>query len=487
LREKFQGDIHRLNAAYGTAFWSQEYNDFDEIPTPLPTITTHNPALRLDWERYRAHVITRYMDFQVGLLRELDPDTPVLHDFPGGGLRGRVNYDQIAKNLDIVAYNNYPVWGGQREPLPPHEIAFALDHIRGLKGKFWVTEAILGAQGHEITGFLPRPGQAKLWSYQAMARGCESLLYFRYRGATRGAEQFCYGVVNADDRKGRRFQEAQSFFREIRQYAPQLTAPIKAQAAFLYDFDALASLRIQRQSTLLDPVEEAQRLYKYLYDQNLPVDILPADRDLTGYRLAVLPLLTVTDPELVQRCEAFVRSGGILVLTYRTAVKDRDNNLVLGEKLPVGFTDLTGAFVEETESLQEREVFPLVGEGDFRDKSGRGGVFRDLLTPETAQVLYRYGDQFYRDYAAVTRNAYGAGAVYYIGCSPDDETVEAIMAHVCREAGLVGVPSPDGVEVAVRGEPGDQIRLVLNHNDHEVDFEGETLAPFACRVGRWQP
>ena len=52
LRRKFGSDIHALNEAYGTAFWSQEYNDFDEIPLPLPTITTHNPALRMDWERF---------------------------------------------------------------------------------------------------------------------------------------------------------------------------------------------------------------------------------------------------------------------------------------------------------------------------------------------------------------------------------------------------------------------------------------------------
>ena len=89
----------------------------------------------------------------------------------------------MAKHLDVAAYNNYPVWGGQREPLPPNEIAFGLDYIRGLKRQnFWITEAIMGAQGHDITGFLPRPNQAKMWACQAMARGCESLFFFRYRG-----------------------------------------------------------------------------------------------------------------------------------------------------------------------------------------------------------------------------------------------------------------------------------------------------------------
>ena len=44
-----------------------------------------------------------------------------------------------------------------------------------------------------------------MWSYQSMAHGADSLMYFRYRGATKGAEQFCYGVIDADNVKRRSF------------------------------------------------------------------------------------------------------------------------------------------------------------------------------------------------------------------------------------------------------------------------------------------
>ena len=65
LRQKFGGDIRALNEAYGTTFWSQEYNDFDEIPLPARTITTHNPALRLDWERFRSESILKFASVPV--------------------------------------------------------------------------------------------------------------------------------------------------------------------------------------------------------------------------------------------------------------------------------------------------------------------------------------------------------------------------------------------------------------------------------------
>ena len=481
LRDKFGGDVHRLNKTYGTAFWSQEYNDFDEIPLPAPTITTHNPALRLDWERFRSKSLCDFLDFQARLIREIDPQAVIIHDFPGGGLDKHVDYSQAAKCLDTATYNNYPVWGGQKEPLPPHETAFALDHIRGLKRKnFWITEAIMGAQGHDVTGYLPRPGQAKLWSWQGMAHGCESLLYFRYRGAAKGAEQFCYGILDADNRRGRKFREVQSFFREVPQYAQALEAPIHSDVAIVYDYDSLASFRIQRQSLLLDCPGEMKKLYKAFYDRNISVDVIPAEADLTGYQIVLLPQLTVMKPEFQAKAERFVREGGTLVLTYRTGVKDPDNNLFFGEVLPVGYAGLAGVTVAETESLQEQNAFPVVGEGAFAGADGYGGVFRDMLEVRDAEVLYRYGDSFYREFAAATRKRQGPGAVYYLGCSLDEGTISRLAETILAERGIEAIPSPEGVEIVTRGGAGQKIRMLMNHNAFEAEALGITLPPYGC-------
>nr|WP_325213045.1 beta-galactosidase [uncultured Oscillibacter sp.] len=483
LRDKFGGDIHRLNEAYGTAFWSQEYNGFDEIPLPAPTITTHNPALRLDWERFRSKSLCDFLDFQARLIRELDPRAVIIHDFPGGGLDKSVDYSQAAKCLDVAAYNNYPVWGGQKQPLPPHEIAFALDHIRGLKRRnFWITEAIMGAQGHDVTGYLPRPNQAKLWSWQSMAHGCESLLYFRYRGAAKGAEQFCYGILDADNRKGRKFYEVQSFFREVPRYAQALESPIHSDVAIIYDYDSLASFRIQRQSFLLDCPGEMKKLYKAFYDVNVPVDIIPAEADLDGYKVVLLPYLTIVKREFLAKAERFVREGGTLVLTCRTGVKDPDNNLFFGEVLPVGYTRLAGVTVAETESLQDENAFPVVGEGAFSGTGGHGGVFRDLLEVQDAEVLYRYGDRFYTGFAAVTRKRHSTGAVYYLGCSLDEKTTAGLMETILADCQIETVPSPDGVEIVTRGGGGQRIRMLMNHNAYEAEALGVKLPPYGCVI-----
>ena len=483
LKEKFHGNIGSLNDAYGTVFWSQTYNDFGEIPLPARTITTHNPALRLDWERFRSESIVKFAAFQARLLREIIPGVVVIHDFPGGGLGKHADYSAVSKHLDVAAYNNYPVWGGQPEPLPPNEIAFGLDYIRGLKQRnFWITEAIMGAQGHDITGFSPRPNQAKMWAYQAMARGCESLFFFRYRGATKGAEQFCYGILDPDNVKRRKFYEVQSFFRDIRQYASQLETPITSQVAIVYDYDSLAAFRIQRQSVLLDCEAEMKKYHKFFYDRNVPVDVIPADRDLTGYQVVILPQMIIAKPDFQRKLRDFAQRGGTVVLTYRDFVKDPDNNLVLGKQLPIDFTDFAGVCVAETESLQEGQKFPVTGEGNFAGVQGQGGIFRDMLEVHGADVLLRYHDAFYQEFAAVTRKAQKDGWVYYLGCGLEKSVLDKILEAISVQQNLSLEASAAGVEVICRGTGEGRMRMVINHNPQEAVYDDRSVAPFQCCV-----
>ena len=483
LRNKFGGDIEKLNDTYGTTFWSQEYNSFDEIPIPTETITTHNPALRLDWERFRSKSIIDFSDFQIKLIKSILPNATVIHDFPGGGLGKHVDYSKLAASLDRTAYNNYPVWGGQKEPIAPHETAFALDYIRGLKGEnFWITEAIMGAQGHDVTGFLPRPNQAKMWSYQSMAHGCESLMYFRYRGASKGAEQFCYGIIDADNVKRRKFYEVQSFFNDISNYKNALSSPIKNDVAIMYDYDSLASFRIQSQSILLDCQKEMEKFYKAFFDKNVGVDIIPEYRALDGYKILIVPQMIITKPETERKIKEFAENGGTVIMTYRCAVKDCDNNIPFGKTMPVNYNDETGITVVETESLQKYDAFPLTGCGDFAGITGKGGIFRDMIETVDAEILFKYGDEFYSDFAAVTRKRNAKGAFYYIGCGLNEELTKMLTDTVMREHRIETTPSPDGVEVVSRGTGSDKIRMIINHNAKKTEFGSLTLAPFECKI-----
>lgn len=483
LEQKWGGDIDLLNDTYGTTFWSQEYNSFDEIPTPMETITTHNPALRLDWERFRSKIAVDFLDWQVELIREIAPEAHIIHDFEGGGLTKHIDFSKVAKSIDTVAYNNYPVWGGQREPLEPHQVGFALDYIRGLKNQnFWITEAIMGAQGHDVTGYSPRPNQAKTWSYQGFAHGCDSMMYFRYRGATKGAEQFCYGVLDADNVKRRKFYEVQSCFKEMMDNREAMETPMKSDVAIVYDYDSVAAFRIQKQSFLLDPPAEMEKLYKAFYDVNVPCDVIPEDAPIDGYKVVMLSQMIIGKPEMEAKIKEFVKAGGTAVLTYRSFVKDEHNNLTFGELVPVGFADFCGITMVETESLQEGQNFPIAGEGVMTGQSGIGGIYREMLEVTDAEVLYRYGDMFYDGFAAVTRKQQGEGTIYYIGCGVDEATLNNIMDGIMADKAIESEPSEPGVEIAYRGCGDNRVRMVMNFNGHEVRDGENVLAPYESRI-----
>ena len=482
LKHKYENNIQQLNETYGTKFWSQEYNDFTEIPLPKPTITTHNPSLRMDYELFRSESIEKFAKLQYECIKAIVPHATVIHDFPGGGLNKHCDYSKVAKaGMDIVAYNNYPVWGGQKEPIKPYEIAFVLDYMRGLKQQnFWITEAIMGAQGHDVTGYLPRPNQAKLWSYQGMAHGCESLLYFRYRGFTKGAEQFCYGILDADNQKKRRYEETKSFFHDVKKYKEFWEQPVKSKVCILYDYQSAAAFRIQKQSILMNYEEQLKQFYQPLFERNVSVDVLPIEADFMCYDVVIAPSMIVWTEERNIRMKEYVQKGGHLILSFRHGVKDANNNLTLNEELPVRSTDLIGAAVWETESLQDYEAFELKGQYKMDSVQGRGGVFRDMLKINDAKVLFSYTDHFYKEYAAVVENSFGAGQVYYVGCHMEQKLMLALIDYVLKNAGVETIDSPQGVEVFTRTMTKRILKVVMNHNEYPVQYGCLKLEPFEC-------
>lgn len=484
LRKTYNNDIDKLNEIWGTRFWSQTYNDFEEIPIPAKTITTHNPSLRMEWERFRSLSVENYAKFQVEILKEiLGEDSVIIHDFSGGYFDKSFDFSKVAKHIDVVAYNNYPVWGGQKEPIPPHEIACGLDFMRGAKRQnFWITEAIMGAQGHDVIGYLPRPNQAKMWSYQAMAHGCNSLMYFRYRGATKGAEQYCYGIIDQDNRKRRKFYEVQDFFKDMKENEHIINSEIKSEVAVIYDYESMASFRIQRQSFLMDYKKEVYRLYRPFYENNINIDVIPSDVEFSDYKVLLIPTMIVFKPEVQEKIEEFVKNGGKVVFSFRTAIKDYYNNLTLGELNPSFYNELIGGFVEEVESLQECQDVKIKGINNFEGIEGTGYVFRDMLKTTTAESLFMYDDEFYNELSAITLNKYGDGEAYYIGTGVDNNIMNIIAKKILSEANIEVIESEDGIEVVKRKVNNEEYYFIMNHTALTKEFNGICLSAYESKL-----
>lgn len=489
LSEKFNGSIDALNQTYGTIFWGQTYNGFDEIPMPTATITTHNPALRLDWARFRSHSLNQFAIRQIELIKSLrGAHQQVTHNLFGGFFNVACNQNVMAEHLDFVSYDNYPVWGGLQAPIPPAQIAMTLDYMRGLKRQnFWIVEELMGAQGHNDIGYLPRPNQAKMWAYQAMARGCENMLFFRWRGMDRGAEQFCLGIIDADNQDSRKYQEVKSFMADVVQHEAALTQPIQAEVAVLYDYDNMQSWKIQQQSSAFDFTTELMRLYTPFHDANVMTDVISVHKDFSGYKVVVLPAMQIMDESLVARLKAYVANGGVLVLGFRAGIKNRDNNIQLMQTAPVGLTDMLGIRVAESEALGMGQSAPVVSVSDAQHTSV-AHVWRDLVQVDTATVLYRYDDPLYDQFACVTTHDYGQGVAYYVGAGVDAIVLADVVERVCAKQGIVQRPLLQGVELVERGMMDFGVTtLLMNHTADVVDLSGvsahvKTLKPYEAMI-----
>lgn len=484
LKSKY-GNIELLNDTYGTVFWGQTYNSFEEVPMPIPTITTHNPSLKLDWARFRSESLNAFAREQIDMVRSLKGShQQITHNLFGGFFDRKYDQNPLSSLLDVVSYDNYPVWGGLREPLEPGHIAMTLDYQYGLKQQpYWIMEQLMGAQGHDVIGYRPRPGQGRLWSWQAMARGCESLLYFRDRTMNKGQEQYCQGLIDADNRKGEKYQEAKQFFGEVSAILPKLKPLKKSSVAVVYHYDNIRSWHEQPQSESFDFTNELLRMYLPFHDLNIPVDVISIEKDWSDYRVVLLPVQQLMDGALQSKMTNFVASGGILMASFRLGIKDFDNNLFLGDVVPAGLNQLFGIEVTGYESLHSDYIVPV--------QSLLGGmtnctVWRDLVVPKNAEGLSFYQDAPFTQFAALTRNTYGKGTAYYIAGGLERDYLKELIKTQIAPAALLEIEStPTGVEWVKReGLDNTTYHILLNHNAHSVSVKDVELAPYDVKIVR---
>ncbi|MDF2545424.1 MAG: beta-galactosidase [Anaerosolibacter sp.] len=487
LEAKYQ-DIDQLNEVYGTIFWGQTYNGFEEIPMPQPTITTHNPTLQLDWARFRSFSINDYGKLQIDLVRSLKgTDQEITHNFYGGFFEKAYDQNIMSEHLDFVSYDNYPVWGGLKEPLKPGHIAMTHDYVRGLKNRnYWIVEELMGAQGHNVIGYLPRPNQAKMWAYQAMAHGCENMLFFRWRGMTRGAEQFCLGIIDQDNEDGRKYQEVKSFMKDVVNHGTVIKSEIQSDIAVLYDYDNIWSWYNQQQSSAFNFTDELVRLYMPFYTLNTHMDVISIRKDFSKYKVILIPVMQIIDEDLSLRLETFVQNGGTIIFSFRSGIKDRNNNIHFGQVFPCKIRQMAGIRVKEGESLQLDQMVEIVGEGRYDGNKGNCMVWRDLIIPETAKVLYRYNDQFYKENACITENQYGRGSVYYVGGGVNEEVLEEIAKEIVQARSIPWIDSPKGLEVYKRDLNGAEWLFINNHTDREIMYEGMQIEAYGSKIVKGQ-
>jgi beta-galactosidase len=464
--EKRYGSLDELNRKWGTVFWSHVYNDWSEIPAPLKTGMSPNPGLALDYYRFSSDSYVRYQKLVVDILREKCPHHFLTHNFMGFGF-GQLNYFDLADDLDLVAYDIYPrmQWNMAAE-VDPGSNALGHDTMRGLKRKnHWVMEQQSGPGGWEVVSVAPRPGEIRLWAYQSIAHGADGVVFFRWRTALFGTEEYWHGILDHHAIPGRRYEEVKRMGRELLQAGERIHgSETRAPVAFLNDYDARWAFQIQANNPQFEYPRHFQQLYNAFYRHNTGIDVVGAHQDLSGYRVVVAPALHVVTPEMVENLRRYVEGGGTLLLTARSGVKNLAND-VIAKPLPGLLSDLAGVLVEEYDSyapgMSNPLRFCLPG---CEDVQVSAEIWADVLRPTTAEPVAFYTEEFYADRAAITVNQYGEGRVIYTGTLGGAALFDVLAKWTLSESGVKPLlPVPDGVEVTARWQNGSRLLFVLNH------------------------
>jgi len=463
LRARY-GTLETLNRCWGTVFWSHEYTAWEQIPVPLANAVISNPGLDLDFRRFMSAAYAAFQQEQIAILRQVCPGQFITHNFMGFRY-DRLDYFDLAQPLDLVTWDNYPRGFWSSEATSPAQLALSHATMRGLKQRnFWVMEAQSGITGWQTMAATPRPGEIRLWAYQAIAHGADGIVFFRWRTARFGAEQFWHGILDHDGRPRRRYDEIAVLGRELQRIAPALEGTeSRAEAAILLSYDSRFAFQIQPNNVSFDYSAHLSDYYAGLHRRHIAADIVGPGANLAGYRLLIVPALYVLPDDLAAKLEAFAESGGTVIVTPRSGVKDI-HNTVVDQPLPGLLSALCGVTVEEYDPLYPGASNPLQA-ASGSGITGAATVWCDILAPETAAVLATYGEDFYAGRPAVTVNRYGRGQVFYVGTVGDRRLVDSVLTQALGVAGLrPPLEAPDDVEVVLRWQGDQPLIFALNHS-----------------------
>ncbi|HUW39777.1 MAG TPA: beta-galactosidase [Rectinemataceae bacterium] len=489
------GGVDAMNESWGNVFWGTSYARFDQVPVPRKQpASTFNPSLLLDYDRFMSDSAVGFAEAQIDILRpRLGPGCFVTTNLFPPPLSLAIDMERLTRKMDFASWDNYPVWGEQDEPYPYQFQSFVESYIRGLHGgrPFTVMEEFSGIQGNVCLGHLPPERQAALWTNQAIARGANRIVYFRWRTAPYGQEQLCYGLFDTDDEETERSRVLAENLREASPaFAPFASTPFESRACLLYSKDNARLLREQYLSEGLyfAAADWAQAGYDLelatwfapFVAFNVNADVKSVDSvDLDDYALLSLPLYQMADPAFALRLDAWVRSGGTLVLGYRSGTRDV-RNWNIGEPLPGAFAEMAGLRVRRFESLNKGKVGIRIGL-----LPAKGGVWADILEPTTAKAVAFYRDRgkFYDGSPCAAVNAHGKGRVWYLGTSLDPAGIFLLYRRILKEAGMKPRFLGNGVEmVERRTESGSLVRVVLNHTPRPRRALGRRIPAYGWTV-----
>lgn len=464
LRDRY-ATLAELNDAWGTAFWSQHYSDWDEITPPRVALTHRNPGRQLDFERFSSDALRDYLRAESAVLAEVAPSIPRTTNFMVTEVFPSIDYSTWVDDVDFISNDHYlrPGDGGR------DELSFSANLTGNLAlGRPWfLMEHATSAVNWRDVNTAKRPGELARDALTHVGHGADAVCFFQWRQSRAGGERYHSAMVPHAGEDSRVFRDVAALGRTLAELAPITGSErLPARIAILFDWESWwVAERDSHPSNRLRYREEALAWYTALLDLGVRADVIPVGSSFDDYEVVIAPMLHVVPDALRRRLEAFAHAGGELIVTCFSGIVDEHDRVWLGG-YPGALRGLLGITVEEFVPL-------LPGEQILLSSGAIATVWTERLrvADVEVEVLASYVGGDLDGSPAVTRRALHRGGATYVSADLGAAGIRALLEE--RSAAvpaLAGDPrAADGrLEVVVRADAASEFAFLINRGDVEV-------------------
>ena len=511
--ERKYGTIGALNQAWGTTFWGQEMNDFDEVLIPrfMGADSMVNPGQKLDFERFGNDMLLDFYKAERDAIAEICPDKPFTTNFMVSTDQCCMDYADWANEVNFVSNDHYFHEGGEMH-LDELACSDALMDSFALGKPWYVMEHSTSAVQWKPLNMRKRKGETVRDSLAHVAMGADAINFFQWRASAFGAESFHSAMVphaGEDTKLFRQVCELGETLRTLADAGVQGSELERSDTAILFSAESEWATRSETLPSMkLNHWHDVRDWYRAFLDAGTRADIMPLKYDWSDYKTVVLPTVLMLSAVDTRRLADFAAAGGRVVVGYATGLIDENFHTWLGGYPGAGnglLRDMLGIRGEEFNILGsgvegEPEAIRLGAGGEvaLEDAAALNGATTRLwqndvtVTGDRTQVLAMYAgeeaDEWELDgMAAVTRNPYGAGEAYFVGCDLDvADLTKLIRTYLAAPAQSQQSQANTDVLHTVRKSADAAFDFYLPRGKKEVELqgvEGEPVVLFQTERG----
>lgn len=511
--ERKYGTIDALNQAWGTTFWGQEMNSFDEVLIPrfMGADSMVNPGQKLDFERFGNDMLLDFYKAERDAIAEICPDKPFTTNFMVSTDQCCMDYADWANEVNFVSNDHYFHEGGEMH-LDELACSDALMDSFALGKPWYVMEHSTSAVQWKPLNMRKRKGETVRDSLAHVAMGADAINFFQWRASAFGAESFHSAMVphaGEDTKLFRQVCELGETLRTLADAGVQGSELERSDTAILFSAESEWATRSETLPSMkLNHWHDVRDWYRAFLNAGSRADIVPLKYDWSDYKTVVLPTVLMLSAADTQRLADFAAAGGRVVVGYATGLIDENFHTWLGGYPGAGdglLRDMLGIRGEEFNILGsgvegEPEAIRLGAGGEvaLEDAAALNGATTRLwqndvtVTGDRTQVLAMYAgeeaDEWELDgMAAVTRNPYGAGEAYLVGCDLDvADLTKLIRTYLAAPAQSQQSQANTDVLHTVRKSADAAFDFYLPRGKKEVELqgvEGEPVVLFQTERG----